>query len=295
MIFHIREEEKKVVQTKSVDITTLITELETLLNKLDIPFSIKSDVSGLLKFIKKGRFNFLDNKVLLELNIKLDGVIDEQLRLVTIEKDNGFYIETLFNGHRINEGLTEIRIVDNLSILSTVAIVDRVQFKLAEIIFFINNMFEKDKEKRKGFQDIANTLHWYGELKESEVESVVTDLKMLESDIGNINSENIKVTTDINSLAKGFKKFRSEKTFFKIEYDIKGEKFTDKLWLVKKNGTYFYEILLTKKDNYKDNVDVSLVYEQRELTPYGFERFVRDLAPVFIANSRKRIDSILAE
>lgn len=290
MIYHIREEEKKEVKGAIVNMEDVLSEIEHLSERYNKSSTINIEKDGLIKLMKKGRYNYSDGKVLFSLNYSFEDEMTETIELKVIEKEN-FYIETSFRSDREDEGITELVLIDNVELMSLKSVIERIIFKLAEITMKVSYKYESDYLLRRDLEEVAQKLKWFGELTAEEVKEAVLSFSNLELklELFKKGNSNVKFKLKEDLIGSGFKRYRSKKEIGNVVID----EYEDILQIVEgTNGRYYYEILLTKIDKYKGKEDKVKVYERHELTEYGFERLVRDVIPVYVATVESHIVGI---
>lgn len=287
MIYHIREEEKKIVKDKLASLEEVLFDLESLGNRYGYESTFEVNKEGIVKLLKKGRYNYFDGKELLNLKYNFKDEVEDIIKIFCKEENGNYYLITEMLSNRKAEGKSHIILKDNVELMQMNIVLDRLLFKIAEITMKVSYSYETDSEIRVELEAVAKKLNWLGDLSEDEIKSAELNLSNLELLLNlNKNTKDLSYQIKEDIIGVGFKKYRSEKVICDFTFDI----YKDSLSIVKKeDGKFYYELELTKVDSYKDKSEVLKVTESHELTMYGYERLIRDLLPVYIETVKSRL------
>lgn len=313
MIYHVREDEKKVVSGLLNQLEGLendVKSLEDVYKKLKGKVSVESDNSQLLKLMKKGRLNFTDGKVVYKLNVEIGKEVNEEF-IIKHEKieDEDFLVSTFVSNNKLEEnGKTYIEVKEPLRALNLTNVLNSLMFKLSEVTSKVAMVYETDAEVLRDLEQIKENLRWKGDLTDKEVQDAVLSLDNLEVVLNVAKTSGVESKLNIGVIGEGFKKYRSEKLIAESSYIYKKEKdeteevedveskeeeirIKDSIKIVKgEDGAFYYELRLTRIDkNNKGEEFIHEVFERREVGKFGYERLVRDMIPVYVATVQSRL------
>lgn len=299
MIYHIREEEKKKIvqlieQVKGLE--NEVCSLDSFYSELSTKVEVQVINDQLLKLMKKGRLNITENKTIYSFKVLIGGHFEERISIYAEKDDKNekTYLVSKFESSYFDEKCDSITYTkDNVEIFSMLNIVNRIMFKLSEIVARVAIVYETDTDTIRELEKVKDNLRWSDVFTNVETEKAIKDLDNLSVVLSNVKGDyDIDYKFNHDLIAEGFKKYRSNKDLVTIKYSVDNIDYTDSLKIVKDGSKYFYELRLTKFDKYKKLTDIVEVYDRKEVSIYGFERFIRDMVYVFIDTTTNRISEL---